>query len=82
MGIKPDPALYRIPSVADGTKKPTFLVVATMVRAAVRMKRGAEEWAQSRKLHDRLLQGLEAMRKKERVKKRKSLEGVRTQKHV
>ncbi|KAI9731472.1 MAG: hypothetical protein M1818_007862 [Claussenomyces sp. TS43310] len=94
MGIKPDPALYRTDRrVADGTAKPTLRTLAIMVRASVRMRRGAERWAAQRKVHERLLQGFEAMRRrggrdgkeggrdkekdKERGRTRKSLDAQR-----
>lgn len=33
-------------------KKPTIRTVAIMVRAICRMKRGAEEWGKSKKIHE------------------------------
>jgi hypothetical protein len=66
MGITVPAHLYTTPSVAAGTKKPTLKSVAIMVRASIRMKRGADEWTKSRKVHERLLGGLESMRRKSR----------------
>jgi hypothetical protein len=57
MGITPDRTLPQ-------EKRPTLRTVALMVRAGVRMKRGAEEWAKSKKIQERLLGSLESMRRK------------------
>jgi hypothetical protein len=58
MGITPDRSIH--------VKKPSFRTVAIMVRAGVRMKRGAEQWAKSRQLHEKLVTKLEVMRRKTR----------------
>jgi hypothetical protein len=58
MGITPDRTVHE--------KRPSFKEVAIMVRATVRMKRGAEQWAKSRKIHERLVTSLEVMRRKSR----------------
>jgi hypothetical protein len=47
-------------------KKPSFRTIAIMVRAGVRMKRGAEQWAKSRQIHEKLVTKLEVMRRKTR----------------
>jgi hypothetical protein len=58
MGITPDRTIRE--------KRPSFREVAIMVRATVRMKRGAEQWAKSRSIHERLVTSVEAMRRKSR----------------
>jgi Pericentrin-AKAP-450 domain of centrosomal targeting protein len=58
MGITPDRTIHE--------KKPSLRTVAIMVRAGVRMRRGAEQWAKSRKIHERLVATLEVMRRKSR----------------
>lgn len=58
MGITPDRTIHK--------EKPTLRIVAIMVRAGIRMKRGAEQWAKSRKIHERLISTLEVMRRKSR----------------
>lgn len=59
-------------------KKTSFRVVAKMVLASVRMKRGAQEWAKSRHIHERLVASKQSMKRQsanERV-----LAGVQTTK--
>jgi hypothetical protein len=58
MGITPDKAI--------SAKRPSLRTVFIMVRAGVRMKRGAEQWAKSRKIHERLVSTLEVMRRKQK----------------
>jgi hypothetical protein len=41
-------------------------MVAQMVRATVRMKKGAEQWAESRKIHDRLVSKMDLMKRQAR----------------
>jgi len=66
MGITPDRTIHE--------KKPTLRTVAFMIMASVRMKRGAEKWAKSRKIHERLVTSLEVMKRttKANVKSTKS----------
>jgi hypothetical protein len=47
-------------------KKRTLRQVAIMIRATVRMKKGAEQWGKSKKIHERLMTSAEAMRRKAR----------------
>lgn len=47
-------------------KKRSLRAVALMVMAGVRMKRDAEKWAKSRKVHDRLVSTLTTMKRKTR----------------
>jgi hypothetical protein len=56
MGITPDRTIH--------VKKPSFRTVAIMVRACVRMKRGAEQWAKSRQIHEKIVNKLEVMKRK------------------
>lgn len=58
MGITPDRTIHE--------KKPSLRTVAIMVIAGVRMRRGAEKWAKSKKIHERLVTTVEAMRGKAR----------------
>jgi hypothetical protein len=58
MGIKPDRTIVE--------KTPSLRTVAFMVVATIRMRRGAAQWAKSRKVHDRLVAGLEVMKRKAR----------------
>jgi hypothetical protein len=58
MGITPDKT--------TSAKRPSLRTVFIMVRAGVRMKRGAEHWAKSRKIHERLVSTLEVMRRKQK----------------
>ena len=58
MGITPNRTIH--------DKKPTLRIVAMMVLAGVRMKRGAEKWAKSKKIHERLVTSLEIMRRKQK----------------
>jgi hypothetical protein len=66
---KADLALLRTTSVAlperpKPVKKATFRQVAIMIRATIRMKKGAEQWAKSRKIHDSILAKVESMKQK------------------
>jgi len=58
MGITPDQTFHE--------KKRSLRSVAFMVMASVRMKKGAEQWAKSRKVHEKLVTSLEVMRRKTR----------------
>jgi hypothetical protein len=58
MGITPDRTIVE--------EKPTLRTVAFMIMATVRMKRGAAQWAKSRKVHERLVASLEVMKRKAR----------------
>lgn len=58
MGITPDKTFHE--------KRPTLKSVAIMVMAGVRMRKGAQQWAKHRKVHERLVASVEVMRKKER----------------
>lgn len=58
MGISPDRTIIE--------KRPTLRVVALMVMASLKMKKGAKEWAKSRKVHDRLVERVEVMKRKAR----------------
>ncbi|KAM3069969.1 hypothetical protein ACMFMG_003995 [Clarireedia jacksonii] len=44
-------------------KKPTIRSVSFMIMAGVRMRKGAEEWRKSRKLHERIVGKLEGMKR-------------------
>jgi hypothetical protein len=44
-------------------KKPTIRSVSLMIMAGVRMRKGAEEWRKSRKIHERIVGKLEVMRR-------------------
>jgi hypothetical protein len=58
-------------------KKATFRTVAFMIRATVRMRKGAEQWAKSRKIHEALVAKVESMKKKEAEAKKKESEGLK-----
>jgi hypothetical protein len=67
----------QLPSKKIKEKKATFRTVAIMVRATIRMKKGAEQWAKSRKVHDALVSKIESMKKKEaEASKRKSRKSI------
>lgn len=51
-------------TVANGGKRPTLKLVATMIRAAVRMRRGASEWRQALVIRDRVQDSLSELKKK------------------
>jgi hypothetical protein len=40
-----------------------------MVRASVRMKMGAAKWRESKKIHERVMEGYEIMKKKAKIEK-------------
>jgi hypothetical protein len=66
---KADLALLRsanvsIPEPPKPVKKATFRQVAIMIRATIRMKKGAEQWAKSRKIHDSIVAKVESMKRK------------------
>jgi hypothetical protein len=44
-------------------KKPTFRMVAWAIRSTVRMKMGAAQWNENRKIHDRIMAKIEQMKK-------------------
>lgn len=44
-------------------KKPTIRSVSLMIMAGVRMRKGAEEWRKSRKIHERIVGKLEGMKR-------------------
>lgn len=50
------------PTATEEKKRPTLKAVALMVRATIRMRTGAEQWAKSRKIHDALVAKVESMR--------------------
>jgi hypothetical protein len=58
MGISPDQTIIE--------KRPTIRTVALMIMAASRMKKGAKEWAKSRKLHERLVERVEVMKRQQK----------------
>lgn len=57
MGITPDTTLR--------PEKPSLKRVGLAVLATIRMRRGAEAWAKSRKIHDRLVGKVKEMRRGE-----------------
>ena len=66
---KADLALLRstsvsIPERPKPVKKATFRQIAIMIRATIRMKKGAEQWAKSRKIHDSIVAKVESMKRK------------------
>ena len=66
---KADLALLRTTSVAlperpKPVNKATFRQVAIMIRATIRMKKGVEQWAKSRKIHDSIVAKMESMKRK------------------
>jgi Pericentrin-AKAP-450 domain of centrosomal targeting protein len=54
-------------------KKPTLKAVAIMVRATIRMRKGAEQWAKSKKIHEALMAKVESMQRKEGDERAESL---------
>lgn len=54
-------------------KKPTLKMVAIMIRATIRMRKGAERWAKSKKIHEALIAKAESMKRKEGEEKAESL---------
>jgi hypothetical protein len=49
-----------------------------MIRATIRMKKGAQEWAKSRKIHDSIVAKRESMKRTSvRTSARKSITGGR-----
>lgn len=54
-------------------KKTTLKTVSLMVRATIRMKKGADQWAKSKKIHEALIAKVESMKRKEGDEKAESL---------
>lgn len=52
------------PSVANGTKKASFKLVAHMVRAMIRMKNGAAEFREALKIREKVQDSLNELRRK------------------
>lgn len=59
-------------------KKTTLKTVALMVRATIRMKKGAEQWAKSKKIHEALLAKVEFMKRQDIEQSSKRKEAVVT----
>jgi hypothetical protein len=55
MGITPDRSTY--------PARPSLKRAALLVLACVRMRRGAEAWAKSRRIHERIVGKLDSMRR-------------------
>lgn len=53
------------PTVADGSKRPSFKLVAIMVRATVRMLRDGRAWSQKLALRDQVQKSLMEMKKQQ-----------------
>jgi hypothetical protein len=66
------------PTATEEKKRPTLKAVALMVRATVRMRTGAEQWAKSRKIHDALVAKVESMRSYTNTNNSTSAERKRT----
>jgi hypothetical protein len=66
------------PTATEEKKRPTLKAVALMVRATVRMRTGAEQWAKSRKIHDALVAKVESMRSYTNTNRSTSVERKRT----
>ncbi|RQM07594.1 hypothetical protein DH86_00002040, partial [Scytalidium sp. 3C] len=58
MGITPDTTFHQ--------RRRSLRSVVFMITATVRMRKGAENWAKSRKIHEKLVSSLEVMRRKSR----------------
>jgi hypothetical protein len=63
----------QLPPRPTREKKPTFKTVAIMVRATIRMRKGAEQWVKSKKIHEALMAKVESMQRKEGDQKPESL---------
>lgn len=57
-------SVHEEPSVENGTKKVSFKLLCTMVRAAVRMKRSAEEFSQALQIREKVQESLGELRRR------------------